>query len=631
MSGNIPQSESENKENVYLDAHNKFSGNCKNKKGLIVNADCSILNCTTVLPKTCCEKTNFKIFCDDDKESSRSRSRERKNMCKIRKRNSDKTTEKTNTLTTKVEKKKSSDAILYRARSSSNYRSKVSIDNNNMNNKLFQRSCSETRKIPPQYAQCVAAASSHTPTRLKSKHLSAEVKKRTLTSIEMWKDKMRKSYGAVPKNLANKYPNVHKTHTKIKQRKSVEFVLEPQRLNLQSKIDQIKPKNKNENENVKTIHSWGTVIKHLPNEFVPILQDNNLLYPQFDMNSNIAGNVQPNNTLISSTTSATPLDGPSSLPLTPTKVRYVKREVTCKLSTDIEVFNDIHSFEHAYFDDVPYMERKREDNAPKLSFRFLKQDVNASQRNVIVGYLIRLGVHCEYSSNLIYQTVKLFDVTIDRILVDTNDIQLLALTCLWITLKREVTSHKMPSVTTVLQLAKDLYINREKDLLMYEKKILYAVEFNLRFGDPFSLLCYYLLDVVRSGKCNINLNDVPRIYFCGSYLLDISMLDEKLSDTSVCVLCVMAAELSLCFIYSNDIINLNYAWNYQEWRNKLLLTEWEQRNLSFIKQIIIQQALTLNKFGATQVYKKYLRSKYGKVSDFVLNKMKKALNSVNKI
>ncbi|XP_029170693.1 uncharacterized protein LOC114940273 [Nylanderia fulva] len=206
------------------------------------------------------------------------------------------------------------------------------------------------------------------------------------------------------------------------------------------------------------------------------------------MNSNIAGNGQPNNTLISSTTSATPLDGPSSLPLTPTKERYVKREVTCKLSTDIEAFDDIHPFEYAYFDDVPNMERKREDNAPKLSSHFLKRDVNTNQRYIIVGYLIRLGVCYEYSSNIIYQTVELFDVTIDRISVDTNDIQLLALTCLWITLKREVTSHKIPSATTVLQLAaKNVYINREKDLLMYEKKILYAVEFNLRFGDPFTL------------------------------------------------------------------------------------------------------------------------------------------------
>lgn len=70
----------------------------------------------------------------------------------------------------------------------------------------------------------------------------------------------------------------------------------------------------------------------------------------------------------------------------------MKREVTRKLSTNIEVFDDIHPYEYDYLDDVPYMERQREDNAPKLSSRFLKENVNANQRRVIVGYLIRLGV-----------------------------------------------------------------------------------------------------------------------------------------------------------------------------------------------------------------------------------------------
>lgn len=68
-------------------------------------------------------------------------------------------------------------------------------------------------------------------------------------------------------------------------------------------------------------------------------------------------------------------------------------------------------------------------------------------------------------------------------------------------------------------MAKDLYIGQEKNLLMYEVKIISAVKFNLRFADPFSLLVYYILEMIKDQKHNINLNDIPRIYFCGSYLV----------------------------------------------------------------------------------------------------------------
>jgi len=73
-------------------------------------------------------------------------------------------------------------------------------------------------------------------------------------------------------------------------------------------------------------------------------------------------------------------------------------------------------------------------------------------------------------------------------------------------------------------MAKDLYINQEKYLLMYEKKILSAVKFNTQFADPFSLLSYYILNVNRDSRYNIiKPNDVVRVYYCGSYMVIINM------------------------------------------------------------------------------------------------------------
>lgn len=76
------------------------------------------------------------------------------------------------------------------------------------------------------------------------------------------------------------------------------------------------------------------------------------------------------------------------------KVRYLKREATHgnKLSTKKEDFEHIYPYEYDYLDEVSHVERERESKTPKLSFHFLKQNVNADQRRIIVGYLIRLGV-----------------------------------------------------------------------------------------------------------------------------------------------------------------------------------------------------------------------------------------------
>lgn len=58
---------------------------------------------------------------------------------------------------------------------------------------------------------------------------------------------------------------------------------------------------------------------------------------------------------------------------------------------------------------------------------------------------------------------------------------------------------------------------------------------------------------------------------------------------------------------------------------------WEERTMSNTKQIIIQHGLESNKFGSNIVYKKYLRNKYCKVSDFVLDKIRKTFYLVYKI
>ncbi|XP_011068705.1 PREDICTED: uncharacterized protein LOC105154708 [Acromyrmex echinatior] len=101
------------------------------------------------------------------------------------------------------------------------------------------------------------------------------------------------------------------------------------------------------------------------------------------------------------------------------------------------------------------------------------------------------------------------------------------------------------------------------------------------------------------------------------------MLDENLCETPVYIIAIAAIELSLRIVYLSDV-NVNLEW-YQVWRNKQSLIEWEERMLNSTKQIMIQRIVEYKDFGANVIYKKYMRSKHGKVTNFLHNKLKNIL------
>ncbi|XP_018052625.1 PREDICTED: uncharacterized protein LOC108690058 isoform X1 [Atta colombica] len=628
--------------NMYTTKSGKSSEfkNSEKKKGLSLrNTENHVVCNTTMVKQYSSNRGRFQIYSEDSNESNRSRSRVRKNVPKkkeIRARRDNEVLKKTTESTIKLEKLNSDLYISRRARSSSNCRQNALSDKINVNSKLFnnRRSYSESRGIP---LQCAQSSVVQLPNIQKIKHLTDDVKRRTSSSIQTWKEKMRKPYtGTMPKNrMANTNLN-NKTLSlvginKVNSTTNLQKNSVTGSMNLQPELLQ----NANEgNRQAQNIDSLKNALQQISNELEIYLQNNKLSSTiQNDTNKRnfISENADNNNllgaTLLFSSNSVTPLDGSISLPLTPTKVHYEKCVMTRKLTIKKENEYDViceTPYERDYLEDIPETEYKRNINAPRLSPHFLRENVNAEQRRIVVGYIIRLGIHCYYSSHVIYQTVKLFNVAIDRIHVGIDDIQLIALACLWIILKQDAPSDKIPSATVILELAKDLYSNQEKDLLKYEKKILCAVKFNTRFADPFSLLSYYILNVNQDSRCNIiKPNDIACVYFCGSYMIDSSMLDENLCETPVYIIAIAAVELSLRIVYLSDV-NVNPEW-YQVWRNKQSLIEWEERMLNSTKQIMIQRTVEYKDFGANVIYKKYMRSKHGKITNFLHNKLKNIL------
>ncbi|KYN23277.1 hypothetical protein ALC57_04150 [Trachymyrmex cornetzi] len=497
------------------------------------------------------------------------------------------------------------------------------------------RSYSESRGIS---LQCAQNSVVELPNVQKIKHLTDDVKKRTSFSIQTWKEKMRKPCtGTVPKNRTANTNLNNKTFSlvginKINSRTNLQKNSVTGSMNLQSELLQ----NTNEDsKQAQNIDSLKNALQQISNEINIYLQNNKLLSTvQNDTNKrNFISENADNNNLLGATSfnfssnCVTPLDDSIFPPLTPTKMHYEKCVMTQKLAikkkNEIDVICET-PYERDYLEDIPETERKRDINAPRLSPHFLRENVNAKQRRIVIGYIIRVGIHCYYSSYVIYQTIKLFNIVIDRIHVGVDVIQLIALACLWIILKQDAASDKIPSATVILELAKNLYNNQEKDLLKYEKKILCAVKFNIRFADPFSLLSYYILNVNQDSRSNIiKPNDIACVYFCGSYMIDSSMLDENLCETPVYIIAIAAVQLSLRIVYLSDV-NVNPEW-YQVWRNKQSLIEWEKRMLNSTKQIMLQRTVDYKDFGANVIYKKYTCSKYGKITNFLHNKLKSIL------
>ncbi|XP_043263886.1 uncharacterized protein LOC122404067 [Colletes gigas] len=202
-----------------------------------------------------------------------------------------------------------------------------------------------------------------------------------------------------------------------------------------------------------------------------------------------------------------------------------------------------------YLDELPIVELEREKQSPKLSNNFLKQHMNAEQRKLVVAFLIHAGNHCRYSSNVVYQAVKLFDAAMDRIAVRTTHIQLTAMASLWIAVKQHENFQKIPQASKILALAKLQYRGKEDLLRAYERKILNNLHFNTTFADAYSLYNFCLINCISyMNVCN---GTTRRLYFCGGYAIDVTLLDDAFCRTSAGLIAIAATELVLSLVFDD--------------------------------------------------------------------------------
>ncbi|XP_033213773.1 uncharacterized protein LOC117170838 [Belonocnema kinseyi] len=171
------------------------------------------------------------------------------------------------------------------------------------------------------------------------------------------------------------------------------------------------------------------------------------------------------------------------------------------------------------------------ERSHKLSAKFLTKNVTPGQRRKVISFLIRVTAYCSYPSFILYQTVRIFDDMLDSKRIEIDQLQLVALTALWITLKRLHILSNIPSAEALLSFAKHEY--DEEQLYRCEMDIMKTLNFEISYIEPFSILAYYFINI---NNPFVKVTRTDMMYYFGSYM-DVSAFYIGLNFAQVKIQC----------------------------------------------------------------------------------------------
>ncbi|XP_066590142.1 uncharacterized protein [Prorops nasuta] len=324
-----------------------------------------------------------------------------------------------------------------------------------------------------------------------------------------------------------------------------------------------------------------------------------------------------------------------TIELEKTSPQFIKEEQEpCDKSNTLQRLNvhyGVKSVETDFTIETEYLRTALEDKFQKqessiiLSERFFQENVTKENRCIIVTFLLNLTAHNSWPSSIFFQTIKLFDATLDRIHLSIEQLQLAGLASLWITLKREANFHKIPTASEMLSYAKDAYEGREDLLLKCEWQILKVLNFEITFADPHSIFNYIV--IVYSKYIGIDC-PLEALYYCGSYIIDISLLNDQFCDVSPCTLALIIADIILpLFIKSKGVSDNHLRTLFKlAFLHGPIKSRPLNKNIETLAQQLIMDVMnSINKRSIYHnVYKKYNRSRYGGIADWFTNIFLKA-------
>lgn len=313
-------------------------------------------------------------------------------------------------------------------------------------------------------------------------------------------------------------------------------------------------------------------------------------------------------------------------------IDVIPEKVQAKVENDLNAikqntdFSAYLLYNTEYLIDLLTVEEEKENSSPKLSPEFIDEYINSEPRKIVVAFLIRLSTHCRYPSYILYQAVQILDIIIDRISITGSDLKLAAVTALWIVLKKHGNFNKIPSAKSMLEIAQNLPYENVNVLINWERKILSILNFNITFSDPFSIFVFYVINY--NYDSDVSNGIITKIYYCGGYIIDLTLLDVKFSYTTSNQLGLATAELVMTTILDDETNLSSPRWHH--WRQIItngvrLPISYYDKEIDLLRATMITHILESAKKHTKEeiVRKRYSHNRYGNISEFFLNKIKK--------
>ncbi|XP_015604259.1 uncharacterized protein LOC107272054 isoform X2 [Cephus cinctus] len=261
-----------------------------------------------------------------------------------------------------------------------------------------------------------------------------------------------------------------------------------------------------------------------------------------------------------------------------------------------------------------YIEMQFEREKSRGIAKYLRNPfVVSRKREIIVDFLMRVNTYRGDPPFILYQTVKILDAAFNAMKPDVEDLQVIALAAMWISIKRD--NVNIPTATSMIAFGGDEFKEKGNILIKFECRILQALNFDISYPDISSVLAHFIFKHYGTS------NDEPRVditYDCGNFFIDIAIFDVCLCTGSAILLAGVAAILALFLVenpneflpkyFQNQFSRLPYA-------DKFLYGE-----AVFVRETLIERAFKWRDEYNTgsSTFKKYANKRYRKIKEFLL-------------
>lgn len=123
-------------------------------------------------------------------------------------------------------------------------------------------------------------------------------------------------------------------------------------------------------------------------------------------------------------------------------------------------------------------------------------DIDGDSRSVLVNWLIQVSSYLQLSDITLHLAVSHLDIVMNKVNVEMEEVQLMALACLQIAAK--TTEDSVPSAKLMLPLTGDLFTT--SDLARLESEVLAELNWRLVRTTPAVFLHYYSQIIVNKGR-----------------------------------------------------------------------------------------------------------------------------------